>query len=234
MLKITKFESEILEVNQETPSVKTIRFSVPEEFEFNPGQFVAFILDTDGKEERRFYSIAKHGKGYIEAAINKVKNGRVSPIIHNWKKEDKVKIHGPLGMFVLKKDAFEKENIFIATGTGVAPFAAMIPKLLSGTDKKVILLAGYKHENEIIYDKFFSDLNKNNKNFEYHAVISRPENPQYKGSIGRVQSLIENHLPHNFAGDVYLCGLYEMIKDVEQMLIQKGIAKERIIFERYD
>ena len=232
MIKPIKFESEVLEVKQLSPSVKTLRFNVPDNFEFEPGQYVSLIIDIDGKTERRSYSISLSGKNFIETAVDKVENGRVSPFLHQLNKGHKLTIQGPLGVFVLKKDAEEKQNCFIATGTGITPFASMIPHLLSKTKKKVILLAGYKYEEEIIYDNLFKDLAKKHKNFEYHTIVSRPKG-DYK-EVGRVQALIEKYIANDFTGDFYLCGLFDMIKDVGMLLTERKVNKERIIFERYD
>ena len=234
MIKPIKFESEVLETKQIAPDVKVFRFSAPDEFIFEPGQFVTLIVNVNGIFERRSYSISNHGKGFIETCVDKVANGRVSPFLHSLKKRDKLTIQGPLGVFVLRKDAFEKENFFIATGTGITPFVAMIPHLLSKTNKKVFLLAGYKHEDEVLYDEFFRGLKSRYSNFEYHSIISQPKSDAYVAGKGRVQFLIERYIGHKFAGDFYLCGLFEMIKDVGQLLTQRNINKERIIFERYD
>ncbi len=233
MIRPVKFESEILDIRAIAPDVKIFRFSTPDEFIFEPGQFVTLIVNVNGSFERRSYSISNDGKGFIESCIDKVDNGRVSPILHESKKGNKLTIQGPLGVFVLKKDSFDKENVFIATGTGITPFVSMIPHLLSKTDKKVILLAGYKHEDEILYNDFFSNLKNKYNNFEYHSTISRPKG-NHEGNTGRVQQLIEKYISKDFKGDFYLCGLFDMIKDVGQLLTSKGITKERIIFERYD
>ena len=234
MIKPIKFDSEVLDIKSIASDVKIFRFLAPDEFLFEPGQFVTLIVNVNGTFERRSYSISNHGKGFIETCVDKVENGRVSPYLHALKKKEKLTIQGPLGVFVLKKDAIEKENCFVATGTGITPFVAMIPYLLSKTKKKVFLLAGFKHEDEVLYDEFFRGLKSKYSNFDYHFIISRPKRDDYKGSIGRVQQLIEEHITLNFSGDFYLCGLFKMIKDVGQLLTQRNINKERIVFERYD
>jgi ferredoxin-NADP reductase len=234
-MSVLKFQSEIVKIMQLSPTVKSFDLSVPPEFTFEPGQFVTIIVaHHDGKKERRSYSIASVKGNAIEICINKVENGRISPLFHDFKIGQKLTIQGPLGVFVLKKEADEKDNVFIATGTGITPFVPMITALLEKTKKKVILLAGYKHEDEVLYDDIFRGLQSGYRNFEYHVIISRPKNPVYRGDKGRVQFLIEKYVSHKFLGDFYLCGLFEMIKDVGQLLVQKGTTKERIIFERYD
>jgi len=91
----------------------------------------------------------------------------------------------------------------------------------------------YKFENEIIHDKFFKELSSKYPNFEYHVIISRDEN--YSGEKGRVQNLLEKNISKEFAGDFYLCGLFDMIKEIGIILTtERKVLKDRIIFERYD
>ncbi len=235
-MKPIKFESEVREVKQLSPSVKSFLLTIPDQFSFEPGQFVTLFVNIGNTIERRSYSIASSvgQKGFIEVCVDSVEHGRVSPHVHAFQKGQKVTVQGPLGVFILKPDAKEKENVFIATGTGITPFVSMIPYLLEQTKKKVILLAGYKHEDEILYDDIFRSLTKKYNNFEYHTIISRPKNSTYIRETGYVQALLEKRVPVDFAGDFYLCGLFNMIKDVGKLLVERKINKERIIFERYD
>ncbi|MEK6886355.1 MAG: FAD-dependent oxidoreductase [Nanoarchaeota archaeon] len=234
MIKPIRFVSEVINVLNITPEAKIFRFSVPKEFLFEPGQFITLLIDINETVERRSYSIAEHGDGFIELCINKVKNGKVSTFLHELKNGHKLTAQGPLGLFTIKNNSEKKENVFIATGTGIAPFVSMIPSLLKKINKKVILLSGHKYEDEILYDSFFRELQKKYKNFEYHTIVSRPRSEKFDGEKGRVQILIEKHIQPNFAGNVYLCGLSDMINDVEQILLSKGIKKENIIFEKYN
>ena len=62
--KQIKFESEILDVIELTKNVKHLKLSVPNEFDFIPGQYISIILD---KKIRRPYSIASpNNKNYSD------------------------------------------------------------------------------------------------------------------------------------------------------------------------
>ncbi|HME87049.1 MAG TPA: FAD-dependent oxidoreductase [Candidatus Nanoarchaeia archaeon] len=231
-MTITKISSPVSEIIEETPTVRSFLFPMPPEFSFEPGQYVNILAEIDGKITRRSYSIARKVDHAIEITLNLVQNGLMSKHLHSMKLGDIVQITGPLGVFVLKKDSAQKDNTFIATGTGVTPFVAMIEKLLSETRKNVTLFAGYKHEEEILFDDFFKELQKKHKNFNYHVAVSR--DTDFKGEK-HVQELMEKYLPSDFSGDVYLCGLFDMIKDVGLKLTKEWkLPKEKIIFERYD
>ena len=223
-MKPIRFEAEVLEIKNLSATVKSFRLTAPDEFDYEPGQFVTVLIRDS---ERRSYSITGCEKGWFEIALNKVPNGVGSTHFHSLKVGDNVKLIGPLGTFMLKDDT--QSAVFVSTGTGITPYVCMIPKLLQKTDKKVYLIAGFKTEDEILYRDFFTHLQEKYPHFEYHTITSR------EGKQGRVQDLLKKLIPEDFEGDYYLCGLWEMIKDVGQILSsERKVLKERIIFERYD
>ncbi len=222
-----------MDVQQLTHSVRALRLSVPLGFESQPGQYVNLLVPVNGTIQRRSYSIAIQGDDFIEIALNKVENGIVSPLIYELKKENTITIQGPLGVFLLKDHSPYRESVFIATGTGIVPFLNMITNLLSKTKKKVMLLAGFKNEKELIYNKEFKNLENMHPNFEYHTIVSNPEHKNTEK--GRVQILLKKHVLPDFTGDFYLCGLSEMVKDIGIILArERNVNSERIIFERYN
>ena len=154
--------------------------------------------------------------------------------IHKLQKGEKVELFGPAGKFVIEKDSFEKDIIFVATGTGIAPFRSMINYLLrKGFQKRIILIKGFRNEKSSLYDKEFSKLADRHRNFEVYNILSRPENAGFENK-GYVQDFLQKYLPENFSGHVYICGLSPMINAVNDKLVSMGVQKERIFYEKYD
>ena len=232
MIKI--FESEVLSVKQENDSVKILKFSVPEDFDFKPGQYVSLTIPFDGKKLRRPYSIASSpGKDFIELCV-KIVDGPGSKFINSLVEGGKVEFFGPAGKFVIDEDAKNNDMIFVAVGTGITPFASMIENLLDiGFQKKIILLKGFRYEENILYDEKFSKLAEKHNNFKFYNILSRPKNQEF-GNKGYVQNFLEKYLPENFQGNIYICGLSPMINSVKDKLISLGIWRERIFYEKYD
>ena len=226
--KILRFRSTILNIINLTSSVKHFTFSVPEEFDFYPGQFISLILNKDSREIRRPYSIASQpSKKSIDLCIKIVENGLASPIINSLKIGDELTVLGPMGDFILKD--ISKSLIFISTGTGIGPFRSIINYLLEKNFKnKITLLTGYRIEEEILYESEFKNLEKLFMNFFYHRILSRSE----KEENGYVQKLVEKNM--SLDSHYYICGLKEMVNSVKDLLLGKGIPKENIFFERYD
>ncbi|MDO8480935.1 MAG: FAD-binding oxidoreductase [Nanoarchaeota archaeon] len=230
-MAVHRFEATIRELKELSPSVKHFRLSSPSAFTFKPGQFVVLsVPNPSGKLVKRSYSIASPPKAdEFELCVKGVPGGEASPYLFSRKEGDTLQCQGPLGAFVVKDEA--NALVLVGTGTGVAPYRAMVQDLLErGFKKNILLLCGYRHEEEVLYDKEFSHLAKLHDNFHYHPVVSRPA-PGYRGAVGRVQQLIEAYAKEVNA-DFYLCGLTEMIDDVKKLLEEKGA--KRIFFERYD
>jgi CDP-4-dehydro-6-deoxyglucose reductase len=225
---ILKFEENVTSIKKLTHDVKEIVIHKPEGFSFIPGQFITLLLEKEGAEFRRSYSIAsKDNTGPIELCIKILKEGQGTSLIDNWNVGEKVRAIGPLGKFILHEHSRDKPIIFISTGTGVTPFRPMIHHILHHAfGRKIDLIAGYRDEEDVLYDEEFK--NSRNERFSYHQVFSRSENKEKM----HVQDMLEKIF--NPDADYYICGLKEMVLSVRELLLQKGVSIEQIFFERYD
>ena len=57
-MTVKVFGSQVLEVKNINDSVKSLKLSVPNGFEFTPGQYLSLSMDIEGKKIRIPYSIA--------------------------------------------------------------------------------------------------------------------------------------------------------------------------------
>lgn len=228
---IRTFDSEILSIGNVNDSVKIFKLSKPEDFEFLAGQYVSISVPFEGKKLRRPYSIASSPKEKeIELCI-KIVDGVASNFLKTLKQGDKVELFGPAGKFTIKNP--DNEIVFISTGTGITPFRSMIYDLLEkGFNKKIILIYGFRKEDNVLYEKEFSEFAEKQLNFEFHTVLSRPE--KYHKDKGHVQDFFEKYIPENFNGDFYLCGLSQMTNAAVEKLKSLGFNEEQIYYEKYD
>ena len=232
---IKEFKAKVSEIDDLAPDVRLIKLSYPEGFQFKAGQYISISVKNKNIKIRRPYSIASSPakKNCIELCVKNV-NGLATNYLFSLKKDDKIEFLGPMGRFILNKSSKMKGLIFIAVGTGIAPFMSMIPYLLeSGYQKKIILIKGERKEKNIIYDEELNKLNQKYKNFEFYNVLSQPVNINF-GNKGYVQDFLNKYIPENFVGDFYICGLSGMIKDVIKKLKEKNIPLQKIFYEKYD
>ncbi len=212
-----------------------LRFQSRQTIEFIAGQFAVVLCPKDGKPIRRAYSIASppEEKEHLDLLIKRVQGGVVTNWFWSLKEGDRFQVHGPFGKFVLPP-AMDFDLVFIAVGTGVAPFRSMTRSLLpKGFTRKISLLFGARYDGMIPYDEEWLELARRHPNFSYLPTLSRP-GPRWRGETGYVQTKVEKYFPDPAAKRVYICGLMEMIEAAQEAFLKQGYRKEQIFYERYD
>ena len=225
----------LVEFRQIAPNTRHFVFETPEveELYFVPGQFVSFTETLRGKKITRPYSIASPPDGNrFEICLNLVEDGFFSPHLFGMKPGDTVEMSAPLGYFVLRNPG--KDAIFVATGTGIAPFRSMLHAYLGqGDQKELTLIFGVRYEQGLMYRKEFEELEKQHSNFHFRPTLSRP-GPDWKGRTGHVQQHLLETIGDRRDVDIYICGLKLMVDDVRAILKGLGLDRKQIIFEKYD
>jgi len=214
--------------------------------DFIPGQFVSFTAEIVGnnaaqaKQITRAYSLASapHSvspENRFELCLNLAPEGLFSHYLFRMKPGDTVEMRPPLGMFVLRQPP--RDSLFIATGTGIAPFRSMVKAHLSASSPRFTLLFGVRYESHLIYRAEFEDLARRYPNFRFWPTLSRPEpslQHPWSGRTGHVQTHMEEALEGRRDIDVYLCGLKLMVDDVRSRLKAAGFDRKQIFYEKYD
>lgn len=198
-----------------------------------PGQFVSFTGTVNGKRVTRPYSLAGLPQGNrFELCLNRVKEGLFSPWLFELQPGGTVAMQGPLGYFTPRRPF--RDAVFVATGTGVAPFRAFLQSeevLSSGA--LITLLFGARFEESLLYRAEFEQLEHRLPGFRYLPTLTRPP-AHWQGRTGRVQAHLDEALAGRAAIEVYICGLKEMVDDVRRMLKERGFPRQQIIVEKYD
>lgn len=203
--------------------------------DFYPGQFVAVLCPRDGKVIRRAYSIASppENKRQLELIVKLVQGGAVTTWFWSLKQGDRIRVHGPYGKFILPEPV-DFDIVFIAVGTGIAPFRSMIRHFLpAGFQRRIWLVFGTRYDNSIPYHEEWVDLANRHPNFRYIPTLSRP-GPGWKGETGYVQTKLEKFFSDPRDKRVYICGLNEMIQAVGRECLRLGYRKDQVFYEKYD
>lgn len=231
------YEATLAKIEFLTPRVKGLRFQLPEGklIHFRAGQFVQMFIPTPEKVRRTSYSVASppFDKDHVDLCVTLVRDGVSSNYLHGMREGDKIQMMGPLGKFT-QPDPLPRDTVFIATGSGVAPFRSMIQeRLYKKTERTLYLLFGNRHEHDIIYRKEFEALAANHGNFRTFLTLSQPDS-NWPGRKGYVQDCVAEFVPDPASKDYYICGLVKMIDAVVAKLLSLGVPKEQIHYERYD
>lgn len=222
-----------------------------------PGQSIGVIpdgVDEHGKLHKvRLYSLASplagsDGQGRIYAITvkrtideNWESHGLFLGVASNYlcdrKPGDEIRITGPAGKrFVLPADVNAHDYLFIATGTGIAPYRGMLLDLVNaGCTSRITLIMGSPYSTDLIYHDFFLGLAEQHRNFTYLTAISREKIDGHQGiyvqdrlRINRDQLLPQLVSERNL---IYICGLAGMELGIFQQLafILQGDALDQYL-----
>jgi ferredoxin-NADP reductase len=206
-------------------------------FGFVPGQWLSLKQNKpDGEEITRAYSIASPPDGNRFAlCLNRVQDGYMSNYLCDLEAGAELTGQGPFGDFILHPPA--RDTLFIATGTGIAPFRSMLQWLFADPsrhlDKRYWLLFGNRTENHIYYHEEFKRLAAEQKNFEYLPTLSRA-GAEWKGLRGYVQEHIPEIVDGHTEIHAYICGLDKMVRANRELLKSFGWDRKLIRYEKYD
>ena len=200
---------------------------------FVPGQFLSVIHQHGDDETTRAYSIASAPGGPRFAfCANLVAGGHLSPWLFSLSAGDEIDFKGPYGAFIPRRPV--SDSVFVATGTGIAPFRAMARTMLAANPaQRFILIFGARYRGGLLYHDEWEALAREFSSFEYRPTLTRPE-PDWTGLTGRVQPHVFEALAGRRDLDVYICGLREMVDDLRTQLKEAGLDRKRIVYERYD
>jgi ferredoxin--NADP+ reductase len=212
-----------------------------EPFPFAPGQYATLGLMGDaGKLIRRPMSVSSSADDLSEYEffIRLVEEGEFTPLLWQRGVGDAINITGPKGKFLLQEDA--RRCLFVASGTGLAPFISMIETLRGrGEMRDIVLLHGVSYDHDLAWRQQLEELEASHGfPLRYVATISRPQHcPDWTGCTGRVEAILESQLDaHGLTPEsttIYVCGNPEMITAVEEMAAARGFAPEQVRKELY-
>jgi ferredoxin/flavodoxin---NADP+ reductase len=206
-------------IRELTPSTYVMQFdrnNIP----FRAGQHI--LLGKKGDLQAREYSIySAEQDEFFEVLIKEVKEGMVSKKLKRLKPGEPVNFENPVGYFILKdEDIASRKFLFIASGTGIAPFHSFV-RSYSGLDYK--LLHGVRYTEEA-YEK---DV------YEKERLIlctSRDNKGDYQGRV--TDYLRENPIKDKNTL-CYFCGNCEMIHEAYDILLHQGVPSENLFAEVY-
>jgi CDP-4-dehydro-6-deoxyglucose reductase len=216
--------------------INFLRFTLPpgESLEFLAGQYATFFVTKEEHVRTKSYSFTSipENKDFFELLVKRVPNGYTSNLLCDAEVGKEFDVLMPLGQFVLK-DPGPRSVLFVATGTGLAPFFPMIHELRKNHGStNTNLVVGCRFVEDMIMSEEFSALEKVWPSFHYYPVLSRPEDG-WTGEHGHVQDVMKRRFLNLANFDVYICGVPEMVNDVKELCVQLKGTTGHVYVERY-
>src|ERR1700747_128940 len=231
-VKIGSMSAEIESVRPLSPS--SIGFSLklkdPDGMRYLPGQYVN--VSVPGTPETRSYSFSSMPRdGVVQFLVRNIPGGLMSSYLSERAKAgDTVTVAGPIGSFYLRD--ITRPVLFLAGGTGLAPFLAMLEELERGsTDQPVHMVYGVTNDADLVeLDKLEAFATKI-PNFTFTTVVAAEQSTHPR------QGYVTHHLPDTALNggnvDVYLCGPPPMVDAVRAHLHEKGVVPTSFHYEKF-
>lgn len=217
--------------------------------DFEPGQFVQIGLPQTEPVEpgsrvrvhKRSYSVASSPRepDSVELCIARVDGGRFTTSLWNLRAGDRVWLDPlPRGHFVLGRVSTDAELVFVATGTGIAPYVSMLRRWGPGERwRRATIVHGVRLPEELVYRAELAARARRDASFVYVPAVSRaPAGSAWSGLSGHVQFALEPDRFLELTGrpldpahcHVFLCGNPNMIRDVRAELEPRGFKTDTV------
>ena len=244
---IEHFPLRLAESHMLAPAVRHMAFERADgkPFTFVPGQFLQVHFHyADGKPTKRSYSVATIGDGAqmpvekVEIAVSYVEGGAATALLANLSEGGTIDASGPYGRFCLMDADTNQRYVLVATGTGVTPYRAMLPRIRELTQTRGCTFAlayGARNETELLYGEEFEAFAREVPGFTFHPCFSRQmrATPRPNDRSGHVQVALRELKPDPATDIAYLCGNPNMVDEAFTLLKEAGLPVPHIRREKY-
>ena len=200
------YASELIERRWLSNKSFELTLKKPNAFEYIPGQWIRLIHDAI---DRDYSLVSAPTDPHLALCVRNIEAGFLSFELSHAPVGTRFNFNGPHGYFTFKPS--NRPAVFVATGTGVAPFVSMARSGVTG----FTLLHGVRSATENYYASVL-------KSTAMHYILCLSENHTSLDEFfqGRVTDyLYKNLAPGRY--DFYLCGRREMIRDVINCVDEK-------------
>jgi NAD(P)H-flavin reductase len=227
----------IREIVPATPRARIVRLDLDgQTFEYAPGQ--AVLIGNHGSDVRKPYSIAgapedARRDGVIELLVGVKEDGDATDHLA-LERGAAVDVEGPLGSFTFPHDPAERNFVFVAGGTGIAPLRAMLRHVIlrSTAARHVGLLYSARTPEEFAFASEFHALAATGI-IDFRQTITRDTDRQWSGARGRIGRRDLQQLVHDPETLCFVCGPRALVDEMPKLLEEIGVSRERIRIEEW-
>lgn len=238
----------VSDIRRETMDCVSVAFEIPAslaaEYAFKPGQYLTLLLNVNGEELRRSYSICSspYDDPELRVAVKRVKGGKGSNYINSeLKVGDMLEVMTPMGNFQSRLDPVNRKKYFLfAGGSGITPMLSIIRSVLKQeANSEILLFYGNLNEESTI---FYQALNELAKSFpgklKLHYIFEEPSaatDTVHSGRLSRekVLELFDSFCGLGFNHEYFICGPGPVMDNVLQVLTEKKVPREQIHIEYF-
>ena len=224
------FRVPLRSVTRLSSTAMAFAMDAPARFHFLPGQYAN--IQVPGTTAQRSYSFASApGADMLSFLARDVPVGLMSTWLRGSATSDvMLDVTGPAGAFYLRD--LRRPALFLAGGTGLAPFLSMLGRLAAtGSPYPIHMVYGVTNDIDLVEVDALSDFASRIDGFTFSTCVAAPASTHAR------KGFVTDHLaPEALNGgdvDIYLCGPPAMVDAVNRWLRQQGIAPTNFYYEKF-
>ena len=218
--------AEIIDVIDESPTIKSFVVVPEEEFKFETGQFVELTLPGVGEAP---FTPSSSPTITEKMEITIMKAGRVTALLHECKKGQKVGIRGPYGNGYPIEDYLGKQVYIVGGGVGLAPIRSLFLTLIDRIKdfKSVVCRFGARTPDDFIFKKTLFGRWQKIDGVDMKLTVDEAKG-SWDGNVGVVTTILGPDDVDIENAVAVVCGPPIMMKFVTYKLMEFGFGAEKI------
>jgi len=220
-------DATVEDIAVETRRARTFRLRLSNPSPRVAGQhYVVRLTAPDGYRTQRSYSVASSpaDRSRIELTVERLEDGEVSSFLHDVVEVgDELEVRGPIGGFFVWEDG---PALLVGGGSGLVPLMSMLRLArTTGRSDQIRLVESVRDADELLY----RDELPGPEVTVVHSRVAPPDSVRPAGRItaADIAPLIRDDQV------AYVCGSAGFAGATSQLLVDLGIAVDRVRVERF-
>lgn len=211
------FKTKIIKTEWLAYNVVRLECEIPKGFEYSAGDAIEMQVGDEGPGPFTMTSLPDWNKLEFMIRIYKDHHG-LTKAVSELKEGDEIGLTEPFNTFVPKG-----ESVFLAGGTGITPFVAILRKM--HRDKQLgqsQLFFSNKSRRDLFLEE---ELHKMMGDRYQNVITSDKEDPEYEGRITKeyLQSRVSD-----FTKPIYICGPEKFQESMQELLKELGVDSDKV------
>jgi len=217
---------QITDIIDESPTIKTFVIKPEEKFKFKTGQFIELTLPGEGEAP---FTPSSSPAVTEQMDITIMKAGRVTGLLHDCTKGQKIGIRGPYGNGYPINDFVGKEVYIVGGGVGLAPIRSLFLTLVDRIKdfKSVVCRFGARTPDDFIYKNTLFGPWQKIDGVGIKLTVDKA-NGQWKDNVGVVTTILKTDDVDIKNAVSVVCGPPIMMKFATLKLLEFGFAPKDI------
>lgn len=218
----------------------SLYFEKPDGFEFKPGQFANFTLDSvvtaDAGGITRSLSIASAPHENDLMVAMRMRDTGFKRIAGALPMGAPFLVEGPFGNLILHRD-IARPAVFLAGGIGITPFRSMIRHATEvGSAHRMFLFYSVRRVEEAAFLVELREIQELHPRFKFIPTITQPGGipPYWRGELGHIsEAMLAKWLPDFQIPIFYIAGPPAMVAGMRQLLSKAGVFDDSVRAEEF-